>query len=79
MEKLTVLEALVPIYHSAWHFIREDQNFHECHYYLPIVIQVTASRRTRLMEHIAHIGKMRNAYSILVEKSEYKRPLGRCR
>jgi hypothetical protein len=64
MEKLAVLEALVPIYHSAWHYIREDQNFHEHHYYLPIVIKVTASRRVRLMEHIAHIGEMRNAYSI---------------
>jgi hypothetical protein len=79
MEKLAVLEALVPIYQSAWHYIREDQNFYEHHYYLSIVIKVTASRRVRLMEHIAHIGEMRNAYSISVEKSEYKRPPGRCR
>jgi hypothetical protein len=53
MEKLAVLEALVPIYQSACHYIHEDQNFHEHHYYLPIVIKVTASRRVRLMEHIA--------------------------
>jgi len=79
MEKLAVLEALVPIYQSAWYYIHKDQNFHEHHYYLPIAIKVTASRRVRLMEHIAHIGEMRNAYSISVEKSEYKRPLGRCR
>jgi hypothetical protein len=39
MEKLTVLEALVPIYQSAWHYICEDQNFHEHHCYLPIVIK----------------------------------------
>jgi len=26
-----------------------------------------------------HIGEMRNAYSISVEKSDYKRPHGRCR
>jgi len=54
MEKLAVLEALVPIYQSAWHYICEDQNFYEHHCYLPIVIKVTASRRVRLMEHIAH-------------------------
>jgi hypothetical protein len=79
MEKLAVLEMLVPVYQSAWHYICEDQNFNEHHYYLPFVIKVTASRRVRLMEHIAHIGEMRNAYSISVDKSEYKRPLDRCR
>jgi hypothetical protein len=29
------------------------------------------------MEHVAHIGEMRNAYKILVRKSEGKRQLGR--
>jgi hypothetical protein len=29
------------------------------------------------MEHVAHMGEMRNAFSILVGKSEWKRPLKR--
>jgi len=29
--------------------------------------------------HVAHMGEMRNAYKILVRKTEGKRPLGRSR
>jgi hypothetical protein len=37
------------------------------------------SRRMTLAEHVARIGEKRNAYRILVEKPEGKRPLGRPR
>jgi hypothetical protein len=37
------------------------------------------SRRVRLAVHVAHMGEMRNTYSILVGKPEGKRPLGRPR
>jgi len=33
------------------------------------------SWRVRCVGHAAHMGEMRNVYSILVEKSEGKRPL----
>jgi hypothetical protein len=38
---------------------------------------VIKSRGMRWTEHVTCIGEMRNAYKILVEKSEEKRPLGR--
>jgi hypothetical protein len=37
------------------------------------------SRRMGGARHVARIGEMRNAYNILVGKSEGKRPLGRLR
>jgi hypothetical protein len=36
-------------------------------------MRVIKSRRMRWEEHVAHMGKMRNACSILVEKPEGKR------
>jgi hypothetical protein len=39
-------------------------------------IKVIESRRMRWEGHVACKGEMRNAYSILVGKSEGKRPLG---
>jgi hypothetical protein len=43
------------------------------------IIRVMMSRRVRWAGHIARMGEMRNAYSILVVKPEEKRPLGRPR
>jgi hypothetical protein len=40
------------------------------------IINVIKSRRLRWTGHIARIGKMRKAYTILVGKPEGKRPLG---
>jgi hypothetical protein len=40
---------------------------------------VIKSRRITWAGHVARIGKMRNAYSILVGKPEGKRPLGKPR
>jgi len=45
----------------------------------PNVIRVIESRRMRWAGHVAHKGEMRNAYNILVGKSEGKRPLERPR
>jgi hypothetical protein len=73
MIELAVSEALIPIYQFTWHCIPKDQNFHEHHCYMPSVMRVIASRKMRLMEHIAHMGEMRNAYSILVKKNMNRR------
>jgi len=45
------------------------------------ICRVIKSRRVRWVEYVAPMGKMENAYKILVRKSERKRPLGssRCR
>jgi hypothetical protein len=40
-------------------------------------IRMTKSRRMRWAGHVARIGEKRNAYRILVGKSEGKRPLAR--
>jgi hypothetical protein len=37
-------------------------------YYSSDIIRVTKSRRMRLIEHVAQMGEMRNAYKILVRK-----------
>jgi hypothetical protein len=42
-------------------------------------IRVIKSRRMEWAEHVAWMEEMRNAYKILVEKPEGKRPLGRSR
>jgi hypothetical protein len=46
-------------------------------YASPNVIRVIKSRRIRWARHVARMGEIRNAYTILVEKIEWKRPLGR--
>jgi hypothetical protein len=38
---------------------------------------MTKSRRMKWAEHTARMGEKRNAYRILVENPERKRPLGR--
>jgi hypothetical protein len=46
-------------------------------YFSPSKIIMTKSRRMRWTEHVARMGEKRNAYRILVGKSERKRPLGK--
>jgi hypothetical protein len=48
---------------------------------LPNSIRMIKSRKMRLVGHVVHMGKMRNACKILVEKPEKKTPLKipRCR
>jgi hypothetical protein len=46
-------------------------------YIYPNNIMVIKSRRMRWMTHVSRMGDMRNAFKILVGKSEGKRPCGR--
>jgi hypothetical protein len=48
-------------------------------YSSPSIITMIKSRRMRWAGHVARMGEKRNAYRILVEKPEGKRPLGRPR
>ena len=48
-------------------------------YYSPNIIRNLKSRRLRWAGHVARMEKFRNAYRVLVEKPESKRPLGRPR
>jgi len=46
-------------------------------YILPNIIRVIKSRRIKWVGHVARMGKMINAYNILVRRLEGKRQLGR--
>jgi hypothetical protein len=48
-------------------------------YSSPSIIRIIKSRRMRWEGHAARMGEKRNAYRLLVEKPEGKRPLGRPR
>jgi hypothetical protein len=43
----------------------------------PSIIRIIKSRRMRWAGHVAGMGEKRNAYRLLMEKPEGKRPLGR--
>ena len=45
--------------------------------YSPTIVRVIKSRRMRWAEHIARVGESRGVYSVLLGKTEGKRPLGR--
>jgi hypothetical protein len=45
----------------------------------PSIIRMIKSRRMKWAGHVARMGENRNAYRLLVEKPEGKRPLGRPR
>jgi hypothetical protein len=45
----------------------------------PSIIRMSKSRRMRRLGHVAQMGEKRNAYRLLVGKSERKRLLGRRR
>ena len=47
--------------------------------YSPNIIRSLKSRRLRLTGHVARMEQSRNAYRVIVGKSEGKRPLGRPR
>jgi hypothetical protein len=46
-------------------------------YSSPSIIRMIKSKRTRWAGHLTRMGEKRNAYRILVVKSEGNRPLGR--
>jgi hypothetical protein len=48
-------------------------------YSAPSIIRIIKSRRMRWADHVARMGKKRNAYRLFVGKPEGKRPLGRPR
>jgi hypothetical protein len=48
-------------------------------YSLPSIIRKIKARRMRWAGHVARMGEKRNAYRLLVRKSEGRRPLGRPR
>jgi hypothetical protein len=48
-------------------------------YSSPTIVRVIKSRRMRWAGHLAHMGKGRGVYRVLVGKPERKRPLGRPR
>jgi hypothetical protein len=48
-------------------------------YTSPSIIRMIKSRRMRFTGHVARLGAKRNAYRIVVDKPEEKRPLGRSR
>jgi hypothetical protein len=48
-------------------------------YSSPNIIRMIKSRRMRRAGHVTRMGEKRNAYTILMEKPEGKRPLGRPR
>jgi hypothetical protein len=48
-------------------------------YSSPSIIRIIKSRRMRWADHVARMGAKRNAYRLLVGKTEGKRPLGRPR
>jgi hypothetical protein len=48
-------------------------------YSSPNIVRVIKSRRMRWAGHVAHMGKRRGVYRVLVGRPEGKRPLGRRR
>jgi hypothetical protein len=56
---------------------KRDEELHNL-YSSSRIISVIKSRRMKLVRHVARTEE-RNAYKILVEKAEGKRPLGRSR
>jgi hypothetical protein len=55
-----------------------NEEFHDL-YYSPSIIRIMKARRMRWAGHVARMGEKRNAYRLLVGKSEGKRPLERPR
>jgi hypothetical protein len=43
------------------------------------IVRVIKARRMRWVGHVAHMGEVRGAYSVLVRRPEGRRPLGRPR
>jgi hypothetical protein len=56
-------------------------HYEELHglYSSPSIVRVIKARRMRWAGHVARMGEVRGAYSILVGRPEWRRPLGRPR
>jgi hypothetical protein len=55
-----------------------NEDLHDL-YSSPSIIRIIKSRRMKLAWHVARMGEKRNAYSLLVGRSDGKRSLGRSR
>jgi hypothetical protein len=62
---------------SDWRKLHNEELHNLCS--SPSIIRMIESRRMRWTGHVARMEEKRNAYRILVEKPEGKRPLGRSR
>jgi hypothetical protein len=62
---------------GGWRKLRNEE-LHNL-YSSPNIIRMIKSRRMRWTGHVARMRKNRNAYRILVGKSEGKKPLGKPR
>jgi hypothetical protein len=62
---------------GGWRKLRKEE-LHNL-YSSPSIIRMVKSRRMRWSGHVAQMDEKRNAYMILVRKSEGKRPVGRPR
>jgi hypothetical protein len=60
---------------GGWEKMHNEKLYNLCS--LPSIIRMMKLRRMRWGRHVAQMGKKRNAYRILVERLERKRPLGR--
>jgi hypothetical protein len=61
---------------GGWRKLHEELHGLYCS---PSIIRVIKSRRMRWAGHVARMGEVSNAYSILIGKPEGRRPLGRPR
>jgi hypothetical protein len=59
---------------GGWRILHNEE-LHNL-YSSPNIIRVIESRRMRCAGHVGRFGEIRNAYKILVEKPDGKRPLG---
>jgi hypothetical protein len=53
------------------------RKLHNLYYSTPDIIRMITSKSIRWARHVTRVGKMRNAYNILVGKPKGKRPLWR--
>jgi hypothetical protein len=62
---------------GEWRKLHNDE-LHDL-YFSPSIIRIIKSRRMRWEGHVSRMGETMNAYRLLVEKPDGKRPLGRPR
>jgi hypothetical protein len=62
---------------AGWRKLHNEELLNS--YFSPNIIRIIKSMRMRLAGHVARTGEKTNAYKMLVENPEEKRPLGRPR